>query len=140
MNRDGYKPMIGLMWLALPTTALNYGRVWDHLPARMAVQFDADWQPNGYTSREASLMLALGVMTLMSLVFTIAASFVHTQKPSAAWSILIVFYLALGALGIVNNWIVERNLHSQPTHSELVGSISPATSDSASRAALKLLS
>jgi uncharacterized membrane protein len=140
MNRDGYKPMIWLMWLALPTTALNYWRVWDQLPARMAVHFDANWQPNGYTSREGSLMLALGIMTFMSLVFTIAASIVHGQKPSASGPLLIVSCLALSALWFVNNWIVERNLHSQPAHSELVGSISPATSDSASRAALKLLS
>ena len=46
----------------LPITALNYWRAWDQLPARMAVHFDANWQPNGYTSREGALMLGLGIM------------------------------------------------------------------------------
>jgi hypothetical protein len=131
MNHDWYKPMIWLMWLALPTTALNYWRSWDQLPRRMAVHFDANWQPNGYTSREGSLLLALCILTFMLLVFTIAAYIVQAQKPSAAWPILLVFYAAIGALWFVNNWIVERNLQAQLAHSELVGSISPATSDSA---------
>jgi uncharacterized membrane protein len=138
MNRDWYKPMIWLMWLALPTTALNYWRSWDQLPRRMAVHFDANWQPNGYTSREGSLMLALCITTFMSLVFTISAYIVHAQKPSAAWPMLIVFYMALGTVWFVNNWIVERNFNAPPAHSELVGSISPATRNSAGRTALQL--
>ena len=60
------------MWLALPITALNYWRAWDQLPARMAVHFDANWQPNGYTSREGSLMLGLGIMAFLLVVFTVA--------------------------------------------------------------------
>ena len=47
MKRDWYTLATWLMWLALPITALNYWRVWDRLPARMAVHFDANWQPNG---------------------------------------------------------------------------------------------
>ena len=33
MNRDWYKPLVWLMWVALPATALNYWRAWDQLPA-----------------------------------------------------------------------------------------------------------
>ena len=73
MNRDWYKPLVALMWLLLPISALNYWRVWDQLPARMAVHFNANWQPNGYTSRGGSLMLGLGIMAVMLVVFTIAA-------------------------------------------------------------------
>ena len=130
MNRDWYKPMIWLMWLPLISIALNYWRAWDRLPARMAVHFDANWQPNGYTSREGSLMLALGMLVFMQLVFTIAALIVHSQKPRAAWPMLVLFYLSLGFFWYANNWIVEFNLNAQPAHSELVGSISPAPSDS----------
>ncbi len=63
MNRNFYKPAIGLMWLALPITALSYWRAWDQLPLRMAVHFDTNWRPNGYTTREESVMLGLGIMT-----------------------------------------------------------------------------
>jgi hypothetical protein len=138
MNREWYKPAVWLMWLALPTTAVRYWRAWDQLPARMAVHFDAYWQPNGYTSREGSLMLGLGIMTFMLLVFTIAAYIIGAQKPSSAWPMLIVFYLSIGILWFANNWIVERNLIQQPVHSELVGSNSPATSSSDARTVLQL--
>ena len=125
------------MWLALPTTALRYWRAWDQLPGRMAVHFDAYWQPNGYTSREGSLMLGLGIMTFMLLVFTIAAYIIGAQKPSAAWPMLLVFYLSIGILWFANNWIVERNLN-QPAHSQLLGPNSPATSRSDARTVLQL--
>jgi uncharacterized membrane protein (UPF0136 family) len=112
MNRDWYKPAIWLMWLALPTTAWNYWRAWDQLPARMAVHFDANWRPNGYTSREGSLMLALGVSAFLLVVFTVAAYAVRVNKPSAALPVLITFYFALGLFWFANNWIVQRNLQS----------------------------
>ena len=130
MNRIWYKPAIWLMWFALPITALNYWRAWDRLPDRMAVHFDAYWQPNGYTSRQGSLMLALGITAFMLLVYTITGYIVFAQKPSVAWPILIAFYLSLSLLWFVNSWIVHRNLQAQPAHSELVGSNSPAMSDS----------
>jgi hypothetical protein len=117
MNRDWYKPAIWLMWLALPTTALNYWRAWDKLPMRMAVHFDANWQPNGYTSREGALMLGLGIMAFMLVVFTVGGLIAHALKPMAAWPALIVFYVVLGTCWFANNWIVERNLNAQPPHS-----------------------
>ena len=112
MNRGFYKLATWLMWLALPTTALNYWRAWDQLPARMAVHFDANWQPNGYTSREGSLMLALGVTTFLLVIFTVGAHAVRVNKPSAAWPVLIMLYLALGFFWFASNWIVQRNLRS----------------------------
>ncbi len=122
MKRDWYKAAVWLMWLAPATTFLHYWRAWDQLPARIAVHFDANWQPNGYTSREGSLMLAMGIMIFVVLTFTIAALITRAQKPSASVPMLIVFYLSLTALWLANNWIVQRNLNSQPAHSELVGS------------------
>ncbi|HLZ42998.1 MAG TPA: DUF1648 domain-containing protein [Candidatus Sulfotelmatobacter sp.] len=130
MFGSAYKWLVVAMWLPLVTIALNYWRAWDRLPARMAVHFDANWQPNGYTSREGSLMLTLGMLAFMQVVFTISALIVRAQKPRAAWPMLVVFYLFLGLIWYANNWIVEFNLKAQPAHSELVGPISPAASDS----------
>jgi len=113
MTRSLYKPLVWLMWLALPVTALNYWRAWDHLPLRMAVHFDANWQPNGYTSREGALMLGLGIMAVMLLFFTIGALAAQALKPAAAWPLLIAFYVALGFLWFANNSIVEWNLSRQ---------------------------
>ena len=102
-----------LMWLALPLTALNYWRVWDRLPMRMAVHFDANWQPNGYTSREGALLLALGIIAFMLVLFTVASFAVRTNKPNSAWPLMVVFYVTLTVLCLVNNWIAQRNLQRQ---------------------------
>jgi hypothetical protein len=130
MNRKYYKPLTWLMWLALPITALKYWRNWDRLPVRMAVHFDANWQPNGYTSREGALMLGLGIMAVMLLFFTIGALVANALKPAAEWPLLLAFYLGLGFLWYANNSIVEFNLNPPPAHSELVGPDSPALRDS----------
>ncbi|MGA9977181.1 MAG: DUF1648 domain-containing protein [Candidatus Sulfotelmatobacter sp.] len=138
MNQRWYKPAIWLMWLALPITALKYWRNWDQLPLQMAVHFDANWQPNGYTSREGSLMLGLGIMVFMLVVFTIAGLIVRAQKPSASWPMLVIFYVGIGLLWFVNNSIVEWNLNPPPAHSELMGTSSPAVRDSGGTKVLAL--
>jgi hypothetical protein len=129
MSRNWFKSLTWLMWLALPTTALNYWLAWDRLPSRMAVHFDANWQPNGYTSREGALKLGLGIMVFMLVVFTIAALAVYAVKGTAAWPVLIVAYVALGFCWYGNYSIVAFNQNS-PAHSELVGPASPAIRDS----------
>ncbi|HEY3973346.1 MAG TPA: DUF1648 domain-containing protein [Candidatus Sulfotelmatobacter sp.] len=110
MNRSFYKPAVWLMWLAFAMTALNSWRAWDQLPMRMAVHFDANWQPNGYTSREGAVMLGLGAMGVLVLSFTISALIVHALKPSSAWPMLIVFYIVIAILWYVNDSIVKWNL------------------------------
>ena len=130
MNRSWYTSAIWMMWLALPITALNYWRAWDQLPARMAVHFDAHWQPNGYTSREGALMLGLGIMAFLLVIFTVGGFILRATRSSPAWPLLALFYVVLGITWYGNNRIVEYNLNAQPAHSELVGSPSPATCDS----------
>jgi len=130
MNRSWYTAAIWMMWLALPITALNYWRAWDQLPARMAVHFDANWQPNGYTSREGALMLGLGIMAFLLVIFTVGGFILRAYRSRPAWPMLAVFYVVLGITWYGNSRIVEFNLNAQPAHSELVGPPSPATSDS----------
>ena len=120
MKRDGYTLAIWLMWLALPLTALSYWRVWDRLPMRMAVHFDANWQPNGWTSREGALYLGLGIMAFIVLLFTVAAYVVRANKPSSGWPLMVFFYSILVLLCLVNNWIAERNLMAQPSAAGLL--------------------
>lgn len=112
------KVFIPLMWLFLVSTAFNYWHNWDQLPARMAVHFDANWQPNGYTSREGALYLGLGILGFLLVLFTVGALIAHAQKPSAFWPMLIFFYAILGVCWYGNNLIVNFNLNSSPAHSE----------------------
>jgi uncharacterized protein DUF1648 len=138
MNRDWYKPLVALMWLALLFTAAGYWQAWDQLPNRMAVHFDGNWQPNGYTSREGAVMLGLGIMAVMLVLFTLAALISRALKPSASWPILVVSYLVLGLCWIGNHFIMDFNLHPPPAHSKLVGPTSPAIRNLDGRSVLQL--
>src|ERR1022692_1646801 len=97
MKRDWYTLATWLMWLVLPMSALNYSTAWDQLPARMAVHFDANWQPNGYTSREGAVMLGLGV----GGVFGLAVALVADALPSFARPKALGLLQALSAVGNV---------------------------------------
>lgn len=122
MSRDWYKPLIWLLWLALPTTVLSCWRAWDRLPMRMAVHFDAYWQPNGYTSRQAALELGLGIMIFMLTISTVVALIAHTLTAGPAPRVLLaVFYVTVGVCWYANYSIIKFNLHASPAHSELGG-------------------
>jgi hypothetical protein len=130
MHGGAYNTAVLLMWLALPTSAWEYRRTWNQLPPRMAIHFDANWDPNGYTSREGALELGLGIMVVMLVMFTLATLIIHTLKRAAGLPALLIAYMVLGFCWYGNHTIIKFNLNAQPAHSELVGSSSPAESDS----------
>jgi hypothetical protein len=121
MNGRSFKTLVVLMWLALPITAQNYWSNWDRLPARMAVHFDANWQPSGYTNREGALELGLGIMVFMLVVSTVGLLIAHALRPAAAWPLLVVFYVTIGFVWFGNRSIIKWNLNPPPAHSELMG-------------------
>jgi uncharacterized membrane protein len=116
MERKLFHTAIAVAWLVLPLTALNYRRAWDRLPMQMAVHFNANWQPNGWTSREGSRMLALGMTAFLLVIFTVAAYAARRVGTSnlSQWALVAVFYVVLGVVYSVNSWIVERNFQPRP--------------------------
>ena len=112
MTRTCYKPLVLLMWLALPISAWNYWHVWDQLPVRMAVHFDANWQPNGYTSRQGALELGLGIMLAMLVLFSVATLVIYAMKPAASWPALLIAYVVVGFCWYGNYSIVNFNLNA----------------------------
>jgi len=120
MTRNGRKWLVILMWLALPTAAWNYWHVWDQLPARMAVHFDAKWRPNGYTSLEGALELGLGIMVVMLVLFTVALLIINALKPAAFWPAFLVSYVVIGFCWYGNYSIVNFNLQTRE-HSQHLG-------------------
>jgi hypothetical protein len=116
MNGRFYKTLVALMWLALPITALHYWQNWDQLPVRMAVHFDANYQPNGYTSREGALELGLGIMAVMLVLFTVGALTARALKPSASWPLLLGFGVVLGLIAYGNFSIIRFNLNLAAPH------------------------
>src|SRR5258708_2902207 len=98
MERKLFIAAVGLAWLALPMTALNYSRTWDRLPPRVAVHFDINWQPNGWTSREGARTLALGMTAFLLVVFTIVAYIARrtaasTSSRLSVWTLVAIFYV-----------------------------------------------
>ncbi len=113
MNCKWWPTAIGITWLALPALALRYWLVWDRLPARMATHFDAAGRPNGWMSRETSLIFTLGLMAFLLALFT--AVLTRLRKPDAgAWSLLGMFYLIVGAVAWVSESVLNFNLYGQP--------------------------
>ena len=113
MDRTWLKAGILLMWLALPLSAWEYRSVWEQLPARMAVHFDANWQPNGYTSRQGALELGLTIMAVMLVIFTLSTLIILGLKPSAAWPALLIAYVVVGFCWYGNHSIVKFNLNAR---------------------------
>ncbi|HTT22556.1 MAG TPA: DUF1648 domain-containing protein [Candidatus Sulfotelmatobacter sp.] len=121
MARNWHKLLILLMWLALPVSAWMYWSAWDRLPVRMAVHFDAAWQPNGYTSRDAAAQLGLEILLVMLVLFTVAMLIIHTLKPAAFWPVLVIACFVVAVCTYANYSIVKFNLHGQQISSESVG-------------------
>jgi hypothetical protein len=82
----------------------------------MAVHFDAEWHPNGFTSREGAEDFGLVITAVMLAVFTVGAFAARATKPSAAWPLLVVFYIVLGFLWYGNHSIIEFNLRTATPH------------------------
>ena len=117
MNRKLFTILTGLMWIAIPLTALRYGQVWDALPARMATHFAADGHPNGWMPRETALYYALGVTAFMLIAFTGLAVVVLKQRAeidSASFALIGFFYVIVGFVFYVNNGILNHNLNGRP--------------------------
>jgi hypothetical protein len=121
MKSTWLKAGVLLMWLALPISAWEYRSVWEKLPARMAVHFDANWQPNGYTSRQGALELGLGIMAVMLVMFTLSTLIIQGLKPTAAWPALLIAYIVVGFCWYGNHSIVKFNLnaHKEQQNSQL---------------------
>jgi hypothetical protein len=113
MDSKLYRALTAMLWLALPLTALQYWSVWDQLPGRMATHFGTAGQPNGWMSRETSLVFSLVVTALVLVSLTWALTRVH--KPDVlAWSLLATLYVVMGALFSVNAAVLNYNLHGGP--------------------------
>ncbi len=112
MNFRLYKTLTWLLWLALPLTALRYWLVWDQLPPRMATHFDANWNANGWMTREASFYFAVGVTAFLLLVFTTILLFAQLQKGSSGtlWFGVAFAYVVIGFIFFVNSKVVSYNL------------------------------
>jgi len=116
MNRTVFKTCTWLLWLALPVTALRYWMVWDQLPASVATHFNAAGQPNGWMTRETSLIFALVLTGFMLVVLTAVLYVIQMKNVSDAfsWAFLAFCWLMMGLVYYGSASIIAYNLHGQP--------------------------
>jgi Protein of unknown function (DUF1648) len=104
-----------LMWLTVPVMAGLYAMSWPELPARLATHFDLANHPNGWMSREASLIFSL----MLGIFFVGLASLIlsRVKKPDpAAWALLVFFYVIIATLLWAEDRVVAFNVHREPVN------------------------
>jgi hypothetical protein len=116
MNGKAFNAFTGLMWLALPLTAIRFWAAWNRLPLRMATHFSITGQPNGWMPRELALYFALGITALMLAIFTVVSYVAHKKQipDASSWALLGFFYLMIGFVYAVNSSVVQHNLDGRP--------------------------
>ena len=118
MNRKWWNVLIIGMWLFLPAVALRYSLVWDSLPVYMATHFNAANHPNGWMSRQGSLRFIELLMFSMLAAFTLIIT--RIRKPdTSSWAVLALFYVILGTLYLINDSVLDYNLHEKPLNLSL---------------------
>jgi hypothetical protein len=117
MTRRPFQFAIALLWLTLPLVAIQYWRVWEQLPARMATHFNAAGQPNGWMSREVAVEFGVGVMAFLLLVFTpILLVIARRQVDKFAWAFLAFCGVITGVVAFGNQQVINYNLSGAPIH------------------------
>ena len=110
-----FRALTWLQWLVLPAIAGLYAVSWNQLPCRLATHFDFSNQPNGWMSREASLVLMLLIAVLMSATATWVLS--RVSKPDApAWALMLLFYIIGGTLLWATDSIIAYNTVGTPVN------------------------
>ena len=101
------------MWLVLPLIALRYWQVWDRLPARVASHFDATGRPNGWMTRDGSMIFAICISAFIVILGTLILT--RIRKPEASSFALVGFFdVILGIIFWGNESVLAYNLYRQP--------------------------
>jgi hypothetical protein len=112
MHRRIFHLATVFLWLSLPLVALQYGQVWDQLPARVATHFTAAGHANGWMSRDEAVKFAVGFLAFLLTTFTAILLYIAQRRVGAfSWAMLSFCTLVLAVMVEVNRSIVNYNLH-----------------------------
>ena len=81
-----------LPWLSLPLVAAAYVLLWERMPARLAVHFDASGGPNGWMSRRESVALDLAILLFILATYSWK---LYRRGPSDSPGQLVLFNAAI---------------------------------------------
>jgi hypothetical protein len=109
MNRKAWNAGMVLIWFVVPTVAMRYWLVWDQLPEPVATHFNAAGRPNGWMSREVSLIF---ILVLMLLILTLATAILSRIRKldATSWALMGFFYVIGGVLFWGNEAVLGYNL------------------------------
>jgi hypothetical protein len=107
--------LTAMMWLVVPVMAGLYATSWAQLPARLATHFDFSNRPNGWMSREASLIFSMVMAIFFAGLATLILSRVKKPDP-AAWALLVLFYVISGTLIWAENAVIGYNVRGRPVN------------------------
>jgi hypothetical protein len=113
MNRNLYRTLTAMLWLAPVVAWLRYRQVWDRLPARMASHFDAAGRANGWMPREESLYYTLGFLAFVVAVFTVVLFVIQSRYTLTkfSWALLVFFHVEIWTLVYMLDSILTYNIN-----------------------------
>lgn len=110
-----FRALTALIWAALPANGLLYALSWRQLPARLATHFDFANRPNGWMSREGSLVFSLFFAAFLAVSATLILA--RVKKPdAAAWGVVALFYVIQGTLLWAENATIAYNTQGVPVN------------------------
>jgi hypothetical protein len=106
MNRNAYKTLVALLWLAPLAMGLRCWQLWNRLPMRMASHFDATGRANGWMAREAAVYFEVFFLVFLTAVFSIVLYVIQKRYPltKLSWALLAFFHAEI--------WTIVYMLHS----------------------------
>src|SRR5438067_4778111 len=113
--RKYYRLATALMWLALPANALLYAVWWKHLPTQLATHFDFNNRPNGWMSRDGSVIFSMVFALIVVTTATWVLSRIRKPDP-AAWALMLLFYVVVGTLLWAEDSVIAYSVSGRPVN------------------------
>ncbi len=110
MNVDAFVKKLWALWIAVPVTACNYWIAAGHLPARIAVHYDAAGHATAWASPAEARAIALKVLVFVLVVVTAVGYLVVKSRPDRARPALVLLYIAVILVCALLNGFVWFNL------------------------------
>ena len=110
MDVDVFVKRLWALWLALPATAFNYWIAGSRLPARIAMNYDANGNTSAWASPLEAGAFALKVLVFVLVVVTGVGYLVVQSRPDRARHALVVIYIAVCLVWALLNGLIWFSL------------------------------
>jgi hypothetical protein len=126
MTRTSWRSSALLPWLALPLMLLRYWQLQDALPQRIAVHFNANNVPNGWSETGNFVFGFLGMTVGVLALFTVL-NLLPKKPKNFAWVLLIVAYGISAVMCLAFIGILEFNALNRVNVLQMAGRVAMIT-------------